>query len=66
MVNNTLAIEITKERAMSDTVSNYPHMTREDMYFEALEAFIRTSADYLDVDMPHHADAWLGDYRDGE
>lgn len=29
-----------------------PHMTREDMYHEALEAFIRTSAGYLDLDVP--------------
>jgi hypothetical protein len=27
-------------------------MSREDRYHEALEAFIRTSAGYLDVDVP--------------
>lgn len=34
---------------MSDAVMNYPHMSREEEYFEALEAFLRTSAGYLDV-----------------
>jgi hypothetical protein len=35
---------------MYDAAQNHPHPTREDAYFEALEAFIRTSAGYLDVD----------------
>jgi hypothetical protein len=29
-----------------------PHDTREAMYHEALEAFIRTSAGYMDLDEP--------------
>ena len=35
---------------MSDAALNYTYLTREDMYFEALEAFLKTSADSLDVD----------------
>ena len=35
---------------MSDTARNHPHPTREDAYFQAHEAFIRTSAGYLDID----------------
>jgi hypothetical protein len=37
---------------MSDAAQNQPHATREDANFEALEAFIRTSAGYLGVDEP--------------
>lgn len=29
-----------------------PHHTREAMYHEALEAFIRTSAGYMDLEIP--------------
>lgn len=35
---------------MSDAAQKTPQHTREDRYFEVLEAFIRTSAGYLDVD----------------
>jgi hypothetical protein len=28
------------------------HLTREDQYFDALEAFLKTSAVYLDVEDP--------------
>jgi hypothetical protein len=34
---------------MSDAAQKTPHPVREDLYFAALEAFIRTSAGYLDV-----------------
>jgi hypothetical protein len=34
---------------MSDATQKTPQLVREDLYFEALEAFIRTSAGYLDV-----------------
>ena len=35
---------------MSDAARKTPQPVREDLYFAALEAFIRTSAGYLDVD----------------
>jgi uncharacterized membrane protein YgcG len=35
---------------MSDAAQIHPYPTREDAYFQALEAFIRTSAGYLDID----------------
>ena len=35
---------------MSDAAQKTPQLVREDLYFAALEAFIRTSAGYLDVD----------------
>jgi len=35
---------------MSDAARNNPLPTREDAYFHALEAFIRTSAGYLEID----------------
>jgi len=34
---------------MYDAAQNHTHSPREDAYFEVLEAFIRTSAGYLDV-----------------
>jgi len=35
---------------MFNSAQHYPPLTREDKYFETLEAFLRTSAGYLDVD----------------
>jgi hypothetical protein len=35
---------------MSDAARNNPLPTREVAYFQVLEAFIRTSAGYLDID----------------
>ena len=35
---------------MSDAARNNPLPTRDDAYFHALEAFIMTSAGYLDID----------------
>ena len=32
---------------MSHMTLNYPHQTREDAYFDVLEAFLRGSADYI-------------------
>ena len=37
---------------MTNAEPFHTRMTREDMYHEALEAFIRTSASYLDLDVP--------------
>ena len=34
---------------MSDAALKTPQLVHEDRYFEALEAFLRTSADYLEV-----------------
>ena len=40
---------------MSDAALNNTHLTREDMYYAALEVFLKNSADYLDVDVtPAH------------
>lgn len=36
---------------MSKTILMSPHMTREDMYHEALETFLRTSAGYMELDV---------------
>ena len=36
---------------MTQAVRMSPHITREDMYHEALEAFLNTSAMYLDLDI---------------
>jgi hypothetical protein len=35
---------------MSDAAHIHPYPTREDAYFHVLEAFMRTSAGYLDVE----------------
>jgi hypothetical protein len=35
---------------MSDTAQNPPQRVREDLYFEVLEEFLRTSAGHLEVD----------------
>ena len=37
---------------MSDMTLNYPHQTREDAYFEVLEAFLRSSVDPMDPEGP--------------
>lgn len=37
---------------MLNTELMSPHDTREAMYHEELEAFIRTSAGYMDLDIP--------------
>ena len=37
---------------MSKVAPLSPHQTREDMYHEALEDFLRTSAAYLELDVP--------------
>lgn len=35
---------------MSNAVLLSPHLTQEDLHHEQLEAFLSTSAEYLDVD----------------
>ena len=35
---------------MSDAAQKPPQRVREDLYFEALEEFLRTSAGYLEID----------------
>ena len=37
---------------MPDAAQNHPHPSREDRFFEVLDAFLRTSAGYLDVVVP--------------
>ena len=37
---------------MSHMTLNYPHQTREDAYFEVLEAFLRGSADCIQPEDP--------------
>jgi hypothetical protein len=35
---------------MSDAAQKTPQKVREDLYFEALEEFLRTSAGYTEID----------------
>ena len=35
---------------MRDVMQTYPHENREEAYFEVLESFLRTSAQYFDID----------------
>ena len=42
---------------MSQALMLSPHMTREDMYHEALEVFLNTSARYLDLDIRQEMEA---------
>ena len=42
---------------MSQAVRMSPQITREDMYHEALEAFLNTSAMYLDLDIRQEMEA---------
>ena len=37
---------------MSHMTPNYPHQTREDAYFDVLEAFLRGSADGTEPEDP--------------
>jgi hypothetical protein len=37
---------------MSHVTLNYLHQTREDEYFEVLDAFLRRSADYFELNDP--------------
>jgi|GEM_PF-4601466 tryptophan synthase alpha subunit len=37
---------------MSHMTLNYPHQTREDAYYEVLDAFLRRSADYFELGVP--------------
>jgi hypothetical protein len=37
---------------MPDAAQGSPDLSREDRFFEALDAFLRTSAGYLDVVVP--------------
>lgn len=46
---------------MSDAALNFPHLSREDPYLDALEAFLRTSAGYLDVEAPAPGRGFSGD-----
>jgi hypothetical protein len=39
-----------KENGMHEATQLSGYLTREDQYFNALEAFLRTSAVYLDVE----------------
>jgi hypothetical protein len=43
---------MTRRKVMSNAELMTPHDTREAMYHEALEAFIRTSAGYMDLEIP--------------
>ena len=61
---------------MSQAVLLSPHITREDLYHEALEVFLNTSARYLDLDIrqemeadpgaPHAPALYAGDLYRGE
>ena len=42
---------------MSQAVLLSPHITREDLYHEALELFLNTSARYLDLDIRQEMEA---------
>ena len=46
---------------MSEATSMSRYLTREDHYFDALDAFLKTSAVYLDVDASPHREEEAGD-----